>query len=58
MRDASARGRRAEGEGQDGGEVDGRAVEGDEPDAEDLVNGDVKDACGFVERYRRAEQSK
>jgi hypothetical protein len=32
----------------DGGEVNGRVVEGDEPDTEDLENVDVEDEVGFI----------
>jgi hypothetical protein len=32
-----------------GGQGDGRAVEGNEPDGEDLVDVDVEDEVGFVE---------
>jgi hypothetical protein len=32
----------------DGGEVDGRVVEGDQPDTEDLEDVDVEDEVGFV----------
>ena len=35
-------------EAQDGDEGDGRRVEGDEPDAEDLVHGDVEVEGRFV----------
>ena len=38
-------------ERKDAGEAHGRVVEGDEPDAEDLEDGDVEDEVGFVECY-------
>ena len=40
------------GEVQDGGQGDGGGVEGDEPDAEELVEGDVEDEVFGVEGWR------